>query len=79
MNIERLLESGGDPPECRCGKEMHFAHVVSLPNKSTTHIRVYACASCDDQMRLTVWGSNETAAERPGFISTNASDAGLVT
>lgn len=47
-------------PECRCGKEMHIAHIVSLPNEITTHIRVYECAACDHQMRLTVWEAVET-------------------
>ena len=29
MNLERLLEPGcADMPECRCGKEMRFAHIV---------------------------------------------------
>ena len=63
MNVERLLEPGcTDMPECRCGKEMHFAQIVFLPDDTKTHVRVYACASCDHQMRLTVWGhpqSNE--------------------
>ena len=55
MNMERLLEPGcTDMPECRCGKEMHFAHIVFLPDDTKTHVRVYACASCDHQMRLTV-------------------------
>ena len=56
VDLERLLEPGcTDLPECRCGKEMHFAHVVFVPNVTETHIRVYACAECDHQMRLTVW------------------------
>jgi hypothetical protein len=56
-DFERLLEPGcTDLPECRCGKEMHFASVVFLPNETTTHVRVYACDTCEHQMRLTVWG-----------------------
>jgi hypothetical protein len=56
-DFERLLEPDcTDLPECRCGKEMHFAQIVFLPNDTTTHIRVYACAACDHQLRLTVWG-----------------------
>jgi hypothetical protein len=63
MNVERLLEPGcTDLPECRCGKKMHFAHTVFLPDETTAHIRVYACTSCDHQMRLTVWDSGDTAA-----------------
>jgi hypothetical protein len=72
MNVERLLEPGcTDMPECRCGKEMHFAHIVFLPNDTATHIRVYACASCDHQMRLTVWDASESAADVPGPVIEN--------
>jgi hypothetical protein len=60
-DFERLLEPGcTDLPECRCGKEMHVAHIVFVPNVTETHIRVYACAECDHQMRLTVWEAAET-------------------
>jgi hypothetical protein len=56
-DFERLLEPGcTDLPECRCGKEMHFASIVFLPEETTTHVRVYACGACEHQMRLTVWG-----------------------
>jgi hypothetical protein len=56
-DFERLLEPGcTDLPECRCGKEMHFASVVFLPNETSTHVRLYACGACEHQMRLTVWG-----------------------
>jgi hypothetical protein len=79
-NFERLLEPGcTDLPDCRCGKEMQFAHIVFLPNEATTHIRVYACASCKHQMRLTVWGSSEAGADAPGYMSKNEAGAVPVT
>jgi hypothetical protein len=56
-----LVPDCTDLPECRCGKEMHFAHIVFVPNVTETHIRVYACAECDHQMRLTVWEPAETS------------------
>jgi hypothetical protein len=54
-DFERLLEPGcTDLPECRCGKEMHFANIVILPDETSRHVRVYACDACKHQMRLTV-------------------------
>jgi hypothetical protein len=65
-DIERFLVPGcTDLPDCRCGKEMHVAHIVFVPNVSTTHIRVYACGACDHQMRLTVWEAAVTTDDAP--------------
>ena len=55
-SIERLLVPGcTDLPECRCRKEMHLANIDPLPATKDAHIRVYRCAACDHEMRLTVW------------------------
>jgi hypothetical protein len=60
--IERLLVPGSNElPECRCGKEMQIASVDPLPNGSDAHIRIYRCASCDHEMRLTVWATDPAA------------------
>lgn len=59
--IERLLEPGcTELPECRCGKEMQIASVKPLPAGSNAQIRVYSCAACQHEMRLTVWIDDAT-------------------
>jgi hypothetical protein len=79
-DLERLLEPGcTDSPECRCGKEMHMAHVVFVPNVTETHIRVYACAECDHQMRLTVWGNGEALDGTPAAFSESNTSPSSVT
>jgi hypothetical protein len=56
-DLERLLVPGcTELPACRCGKEMHLDHTLSLPERTDTHIRVYRCLTCHYEMRLTVWG-----------------------
>jgi hypothetical protein len=54
--FERLLEPGcTERPACRCGKEMEIARVEQLPDGSDADVRVYRCAACQHEMRLTVW------------------------
>jgi len=63
-DLERLLVAGcTEMPECRCGKEMRIHRTYSVPGKADTHIRVYKCLACDHEMRLTVWGSDDTGDE----------------
>lgn len=53
---ERLWVPGGtDLPACRCGLEMHVASIDPLPETQDAHVRVYHCAACHHEMRLTVW------------------------
>jgi len=57
FDLERLLvHDCTELPECRCRKEMRFARTRALPGKVETHIRVYECAECGHELRLTVWG-----------------------
>jgi len=56
-DLERLLGPGcTELPDCRCGKEMRFARANSLPDKVETHVRIYECAECGHELRLTFWG-----------------------
>jgi hypothetical protein len=57
--FERLLEPNcTEMPECRCGKEMTLASIDPSPKRNDAHIRVYRCAACDHEMRLTVWAAD---------------------
>ena len=70
--FERLLVPGcTELPDCRCGKEMRIASTEQLPERGDAHIRVYACAACQHEMRLTVWSNHAVAkAISAGGIST---------
>jgi hypothetical protein len=60
--FERLLAPGcTELPACRCGEEMQLASIDPLPDTADVHIRVYNCAACDHEMRLTVWADVEDA------------------
>ena len=60
--FERLLVPGcTELPSCRCGEDMQLASVDPLPGATDVHLRVYKCAACDHEMRLTVWADLETA------------------
>ncbi len=59
-DLERLLAPGStEGPKCRCGQEMHIDRTLPLPGRTETHVRVYRCADCGHEMRLTVWGAIE--------------------
>ena len=56
--FERLLEPGcTERPACRCGKEMEVARIKLLPEATDADVRVYHCAACRHEMRLTVWAA----------------------
>ena len=58
-SYERLLAPGStEGPECRCGEEMQVERVDELPDSTDAQIRVYRCASCHHEMRLTVWAND---------------------
>ena len=56
MSFERLLVPGStDLPDWECGTEMS-AHRRELGGSARdTEIRIYRCASCQHELRLTVW------------------------
>jgi hypothetical protein len=57
-SFERLLAPGStELPECRCGDEMQLERTDELPDSTDAQIRIYKCASCSHEMRLTVWAS----------------------
>lgn len=54
----RLLEPGcTERAACRCGKEMEIARIERLPDGSDADVRIYRCAACQHEMRLTVWAA----------------------
>ncbi len=54
--IERLLEPGCvELPDCRCGMAMGLTSSDAVPHQTTARIRIYRCAACKHEMRLTVW------------------------
>jgi hypothetical protein len=56
--FERLLEPGcTERPTCRCGQEMEVARIERLPEGTDADVRVYYCAACQHEMRLTVWAA----------------------
>ena len=59
-NVDGALVELGQPglPECRCGKRMTVFNTISVPEPIDAHIRVYKCASCQHEMRLTVWSAD---------------------
>jgi hypothetical protein len=60
--IERLLVPGStELPRCQCGDEMRIASLDPIPKKDDAQIRIYKCASCAREMRLTVWASDPPA------------------
>jgi hypothetical protein len=62
-NLERFLEPGcTEMPTCRCGHQMAIRCTYSVPKKTATHVRVYKCAACHHELRLTVWGEDDLSA-----------------
>jgi hypothetical protein len=56
--FERLLEPGcTERMACRCGEEMEVTRIERLPEGSDADVRVYRCAACQHEMRLTVWAA----------------------
>ncbi len=54
--FERLLVPGStELPECRCGHEMQLVRTEELRDQTDAQIRIYNCAYCRHEMRLTVW------------------------
>jgi hypothetical protein len=48
-------------PACRCGKELRRVQDSGAPLKGGARIRIYTCAACHHQMRLTVWAADMVA------------------
>jgi hypothetical protein len=56
--FERLLEPGcTERPACRCGQNIEVVRIERLPVGSDADVRVYLCAACQHEMRLTVWAA----------------------
>ena len=57
--VERLLTpASAELPDCRCGAQMGIAGFAAMPERCDAHIRIYQCASCDHELRLTVWSAD---------------------
>jgi hypothetical protein len=41
---------------------MRLSSPHSMPQRHETHIKVYHCADCEHEMRVTVWGADVQAA-----------------
>jgi hypothetical protein len=41
---------------------MRLAAPRAMPQRQETHVKVYHCAGCDHEMRVTVWGADVQAA-----------------
>ena len=52
-------------PACVCGKELALSAPRPLPDRDTTHIRVYHCRECGHETRITVWGTDVSEAYSP--------------
>ena len=60
--FERLLEAGStELPDCRCGAEMKLTAIVPVAG-GDTEIRIFQCANCRHELRLTAWRNNVSAA-----------------
>jgi hypothetical protein len=59
--MDQLLESAKELPACMCGKQMKVFKVTRLAEHTDSHIRVYKCATCQHEMRLTVWTDSALA------------------
>jgi hypothetical protein len=59
--FERLLEAGStELPDCRCTAEMKLMAIVPRAD-GDTEIRIFRCAHCSHELRLTAW-RNEVPA-----------------
>jgi hypothetical protein len=59
MSVDHWLKSGSaNAPDCRCGKRMTAFNTVPVPEPTDAQILVYRCASCQHEMRLTVWSAD---------------------
>jgi hypothetical protein len=45
-------------PECRCGNEMELIAPQIVPCTEETYAKIYVCAGCGHEMRVTVWGTD---------------------
>jgi hypothetical protein len=59
--LERLISGRVDEmPDCQCGAEMRLNGSVKRPDN--TALRLYQCAVCGRELRLTVWSDIEVSA-----------------
>ncbi len=59
-SFDRLLV-----PACPCGQKLSLAAPNPLPKQDTTHVRIYRCADCGHETRITVWGADVCEAYTP--------------
>jgi len=54
--LKRLLVAGStEKPDCYCGAEMTLAGLDINRRSPDAEIRVYGCAACGREFRITVW------------------------
>jgi hypothetical protein len=52
--LERLLEpSSEDLPNCACGNAMKLERIQAA--SADIEIKIFRCANCERELRLTVW------------------------
>jgi len=62
--FERLLEAGStELPDCRCRAEMRLIGTVPM-HGGGSEVRIFRCADCNHELRLTVWCNDVSAAEK---------------
>jgi hypothetical protein len=62
QKLDRVLVPGStDVPNCRCSTEMRLIAVVPVQGDES-EIRIFRCRDCGHELRLTIWGSDVSAA-----------------
>ena len=57
-----FMPACSEGPACRCGEKMQLTCINPLPATPDVHIRVYNCAACSHEMRLTVWADADSVS-----------------
>jgi len=61
--IERLLDPDStELPTCQCGSEMMLKTIER--RTADSHLKIFACANCEREMRLMVWNTEPAAMSR---------------
>lgn len=67
--FERLLVPGSlEMPDCPCGAEMHFSRAIQAENSAGAEVRVFECAACGHEFRITVWADAADPVGAPGGL-----------
>jgi hypothetical protein len=60
--LERLIAGGlEESPDCQCGAEMRLRESIAVGRSPGTEMRIYGCAVCRRELRLTVWNDADVS------------------